>query len=216
VRDLLLGAKYLFIAANRGLAARRNCPPRKKRNVTVGNLTYACALFESRVRSQANQNLRTGCQLVDYGRENIMTKVGLSAVSVSAALVCAAVPLSFHWSPGKTPSVSVDQADARVGRPLTATSVAGVSRRVHRRAYRRAATGAAVGVAATGAYVGASAPAPYTRAYVGASAPAPYYGPVAAGYGPGPGGAIVVNPVTGRSCTTEPSGFQWCWTPERR
>ena len=32
--------------------------------------------------------------------------------------------------------LSVDSASARVGRPLTATSVAGVNRRVHRRAYR--------------------------------------------------------------------------------
>jgi hypothetical protein len=31
----------------------------------------------------------------------------------------------------------VNRADARVGRPLTATSVAGVNRRVHRRAYCR-------------------------------------------------------------------------------
>jgi hypothetical protein len=193
VRSGLVTLRQLFV---------RRCHGGKlPRLPSFRNLTCACALSRARVH---------------YGRENTMKKLGLSAVSVSAALVWAAVPLSFHWSPGKTPSVSVDQADARVGRPLTATSVAGVSRRVQRRAYRRAATGAAVGVAATGAYVGASPPAPYTRAYVGASAPAPYYGPVAAGYGPGPGGAIVVNPVTGRSCTTEPSGFQWCWTPERR
>jgi hypothetical protein len=193
VPDLLLCAKHLFFAAIaawlRTATARRG---KKKRNCRKPDVCL-CIIRE--------QGPKPGKP---------------ETVSVSTALACAAIPLSFHWSPGKTPSVSVDQADARVGRPLTATSVAGVSRRVHRRAYRRAATGAAVGVATTGAYVGASAPAPYTRAYVGASAPAPYYGPVAAGYGPGPGGAIVVNPVTGRSCTTEPSGFQWCWTPERR
>jgi hypothetical protein len=51
---------------------------------------------------------------------------------------------SFRWSPGKALSVSVDRAEARVGRPLTATSVAGVSRRADRRAYRRAAAGVAV------------------------------------------------------------------------
>jgi hypothetical protein len=195
VQDLLIRAKDLFVAA---MVA--NCPA----CLPFRNLTCACALSIARVH---------------YGRENTMKKLGLSAVSVSAALVCAAVPLSFHWSPANAPSISVDQAEARVGRPLTATSVAGVSRRVQRRAYRRAATGAAVGVAATGAYVGAPAPAPYYGPAVGygpGPAPAPHYGPVAAGYGPGPGGAIVVNPVTGRSCTTEPSGFQWCWTPERR
>jgi hypothetical protein len=34
------------------------------------------------------------------------------------------------------------------------------------------------------------------------------------GYGPGPyPGAVIVNPVTGRWCRTEPSGYQICWTP---
>jgi hypothetical protein len=66
-----------------------------------------------------------------------MKKLSLFAVSVSTALVCAAVPASFNSS---APKFSLDTAEARVGRPLTATSVAGVGRRVHRREYRRAAT----------------------------------------------------------------------------
>jgi hypothetical protein len=34
------------------------------------------------------------------------------------------------------------------------------------------------------------------------------------GYGPGPyPGAVIVNPVTGRWCRTESSGYQICWTP---
>ena len=70
---------------------------------------------------------------------------------ISAAVFCAA-PLSVHWSPAKSPSLSVDTADARVGRPLTPMSVAGVNRRVHRRAYYGAAAGAAaVGTLAAGA-----------------------------------------------------------------
>ena len=40
-------------------------------------------------------------------------------------------------------SLSLDKADARIGRPLTPMSVAGVNRRVHRRAYYGAAAGAA-------------------------------------------------------------------------
>jgi hypothetical protein len=158
-----------------------------------------------------------------------MKKLSLFAASVSGALVCAAVPASFNWS---TAEFSLDTAEARVGRPLTATSVAGVSRRVHRREYRRAAAGAAVGAAAVGgaaagaAYVGAPAPAyaPGPAAYVGG--PAPAYGPgpaVAAaapyggpgyGYGPGPyPDSVIVNPVTGRWCRTESNGYQFCWTP---
>jgi hypothetical protein len=151
-----------------------------------------------------------------------MKELSLFAVSVSAALVCAAVPASFNLSSAK---LSLDTAEARVGRPLTATSVAGVSRRVHRREYRRAAAGAAIGAAAVGgAAVGASyvgGPAP---AYVGGPAPAyapaptvaaaaPYGGP-GYGYGPGPyPDSVVVNPVTGRWCRTESNGYQFCWTP---
>ncbi len=35
-----------------------------------------------------------------------------------------------------TPTLAVDNANARLGRPLTPMSVAGVNRRMHRRAYR--------------------------------------------------------------------------------
>ncbi len=80
--------------------------------------------------------------------------------SVSTALVCAAVPASIHWSPATLTLFSPDRAEAEVGRPLTATSVAGVNRRAHRREYRRAVTGAAVGAAAAGADVGVPVPAP--------------------------------------------------------
>src|SRR4249920_3419743 len=88
-----------------------------------------------------------------------MKKLSLFA-SVSAALACAAVPVSFNnWSPANGTLFSLETAEARVGRPLTATSVAGVSRRVHRREYRHAVGAAAVGGAAAGAYVGQPAPA---------------------------------------------------------
>jgi hypothetical protein len=155
-----------------------------------------------------------------------MKKLSLFAVSVSAAVVCAAIPASFNWSPGSV-TFSLDTAEARVGRPLTATSVAGVSRRVHRREYRRAgaAVGAAAvaGAAAGAAYVGGPAPA-YPPAYVGGAAPAYAPGPAvvaaapygAPGYGYGPGpypDTVIVNPVTGRWCRTESNGYQWCWTP---
>jgi hypothetical protein len=142
-----------------------------------------------------------------------MKKLSIFA-SVSAALVCAAVPASFNWSSANVILFSLDTAEAKVGRPLTATSVAGVSRRVHRREYRRAAAGATVGAAVIGgtaaeAYVGGPAPPP-GPAVAGA---APYDGP-GYGYGPGPyPDTVIVNPVTGRWCRTEPNGFQWCWTP---
>ena len=148
-----------------------------------------------------------------------MKKLSLFAC-VSAALVCAAVPVSFNRSPANVTLFSLDTAEARVGRPLTATSVAGVSRRVHRREYRRAAAGAAVGAAAVGtaagaAYVGGPPPAAVAaRAPGPAVAAAGHYGGPGYGYGPGPyPDSVVVNPVTRRWCRTESNGYQFCWTP---
>ncbi len=81
-----------------------------------------------------------------------MKKLTLLGVALSAALFAAA-PVSLHWSPAKTLTLSLDKADARVGRPMTPGSVAGVNRRVHRRAYYGAGVGAAaVGAAAVGAH----------------------------------------------------------------
>jgi len=79
----------------------------------------------------------------------MMKKLGLLA----AVMALSAAPLSVQWSPAKMPSVSIERAQARVGRPLTPGSVAGVNRRVQRRAYYGAAAGAAAtGAAAYGAY----------------------------------------------------------------
>ena len=61
---------------------------------------------------------------------------------VGAALLTAA-PFSLQWSQ-KTVKLSLDSADARIGRPLTPLSVAGVHRRAHRRAVY--GTAAAIGV----------------------------------------------------------------------
>lgn len=72
---------------------------------------------------------------------------------IVTAVLFTTAPLSPHYSPAKVLSVSLDRAEARVGRPLTPMSVAGVHRRVHRRAYYGAAAGAAAaGAAAYGAY----------------------------------------------------------------
>ena len=76
-----------------------------------------------------------------------MKKGTILGTIVGAALLAAA-PLWLQWSQ-KTVALSLDSADARIGRPLTPLSVAGV----HRRAYRRAVYGAAAyGI---GSYYGA-------------------------------------------------------------
>jgi len=65
-----------------------------------------------------------------------MKKFSMLGIIAGAALLTA-TPFSLQLSQEKV-VLSVDSADARVGRPLTPGSVAGVNRRVHRRAYRRA------------------------------------------------------------------------------
>src|SRR5206468_12022548 len=77
---------------------------------------------------------------------SIMKKGTILGTIVGAALLAAA-PFSLQWSQ-KTVTLSLDSADARIGRPGTALSVAGVHRRAYRRAYRGAAY--AVGAGAVG------------------------------------------------------------------
>ena len=86
-------------------------------------------------------------------------------VLVATAFTCAAL-FSFGWSEQGGISLSIESAQARVGRPLTPVSVAGVARRQT----RRAAYGYGAGVVGAGlagaAVVGTAA----------AVAAAPYYG----------------------------------------
>jgi hypothetical protein len=104
-----------------------------------------------------------------------MNKGTILGTIVGAALLTAA-PFSLQWSQ-KTVTLSLDSADARLGRPLTPMSVAGV----HRRAYRRAVYGAAAyGV---GSYYGASGYSGYSYGRYGY--PAYGYGSYASGYGYG-------------------------------
>jgi hypothetical protein len=84
----------------------------------------------------------------------VMSKVVTVAATALFACILCATPLSLRLSPEGNVALSEDSASARVGRPLTATSVAGVNRRVHRRAYRH-------GYYGTGAY----AYGPYNRGY---------------------------------------------------
>ena len=69
--------------------------------------------------------------------EDVMQKISVIGATLVAAAVLCAAPISLHLSQDKGLSLSVDKAQARIGRPLTPGSVAGVHRRVERRAYRR-------------------------------------------------------------------------------
>ena len=68
-----------------------------------------------------------------------MKKLSMLALSALTAALFTAAPFSLDSSTARTPSVSFDTAQARVGRPLTPGSVAGVHRRVERRTARRCA-----------------------------------------------------------------------------
>jgi len=97
-----------------------------------------------------------------------MTKLGVLGTIAGTAILTAA-PLSLQWSQ-KNVTLSLASAEAQE-RPLTATSVAGVSRR---RAYRSAAYTSAAGYG-SGLYSGYGCPA-YSNYWVpyGTSSAAPY------------------------------------------
>jgi hypothetical protein len=101
----------------------------------------------------------------------IMKSLGMLGI-IGGAAILTAVPLSLQWSQ-KNVALSLDSAEAQE-RPLTATSVAGVSRRAYRRAYRRAAYASAAGYG-YGLYSGYGYPA-YSSYYIpyGTSYAAPY------------------------------------------
>jgi hypothetical protein len=66
-----------------------------------------------------------------------MSKVLAVGATVVFACILCATPASLRLSPEGNVSLTQNSASAEVGRPLTATSVAGVNRRVNRRADRR-------------------------------------------------------------------------------
>ena len=105
-----------------------------------------------------------------------MKKLSMLGIIGGAALLTAA-PFSLQWSQ-KNVALSLDSADARIGRPLTATSIAGVHRRAYRRAYRSAYRSAVYAGAAGygyGSYSGYSYPSYSSyyapQSYSGYSAP---------------------------------------------
>jgi hypothetical protein len=63
-----------------------------------------------------------------------MTSVSPKRIMLAAAVVAYGVLAPIQWTPGSGVTISVDTAQARVGRPLTPVSVAGVARRTTRRA----------------------------------------------------------------------------------
>lgn len=128
-----------------------------------------------------------------------MMQVNLRKAAIATAAATCAMLLSFDWSENRGVSLSIDSAQARVGRPLTPVSVAGVARRQDRRAaYGYGAGAVGAGVAAGAAVVG-------TAAAVAASQPwgGPYYGRPYVGRG-----ALAANAYYGGAVETSPFYLQ--------
>jgi hypothetical protein len=96
-----------------------------------------------------------------------MKQVSLRKIAIAASAFACTALLSFGWSEQGGVSLSVESAQARVGRPLTPMSVAGVARRQTRRAVYGAGVVGAGAVAAGAYYAG--------RGYYGGGGPYAYY-----------------------------------------
>ena len=93
-----------------------------------------------------------------------MKKLSVLGIIGGAALLTAA-PFSLQWTQ-KNVALSLDSSEARIGRPGTALSVAGV----HRRAYRRAVRSTVYGIGAAphlrrSATLAPQGPVPFLRAW---------------------------------------------------
>ena len=115
-----------------------------------------------------------------------MTRMHWTKIAIAVSTFACAGLLSVGWSEQRGVSLSVEEAQARVGRPLTPVSVAGVARRQNRRAAYGYGVGAGVvgaaAVATAGVVAGATSPGYYgggwNNAYAAQADPhfgKPYY-----------------------------------------
>jgi hypothetical protein len=122
-----------------------------------------------------------------------MTSLRKVAIATST-LACAAL-LSFGWTEQRGVSLSIESAQARVGRPLTPMSGAGVARRHYRRAaygYGAGAVGAGVAAVGTAAAIGTAAAVAATQPFGG---PGYYRGGPYIGSGPYAANAYYGGPI---------------------
>jgi len=123
------------------------------------------------------------------------------AAIATAAFACATL-ISVDWSVQQGVSLSVESAQARVGRPLTPVSVAGVARRQN----RRAAYGYGYGAGVVGAGLAAGAVAAAATSPWGWGYSQPYYGDSYAYAGTG-------RTWTGGYYANSPWGYYECQIP---
>ena len=95
-----------------------------------------------------------------------MKLMSLGKIAIATTTFACTALLCFGWSEQRGVSLSIESAQARVGRPLTPVSVAGVARRQYRRGgygygYGAGAVGAGLAAAAIGAAAVATSPYGY-------------------------------------------------------
>jgi hypothetical protein len=101
-------------------------------------------------------------------------RMSLRTVAIATSTFACAALLSFGWSQQTGVSISVESAQARVGRPLTPVSVAGVARRQTRRAVYGAGIAGAAAVGTAAYYGGAGGPYYQSASYYGGGPYASY------------------------------------------
>ena len=137
---------------------------------------------------------------------------GMAKATIATSVLAATTLLTPGWSDKGGISLSIESAQAVIGRPLTPLSAAGVARRQHRRsAHGTGVVGAGLAGAAaigTAAAIGGS---PYSTGYYAGSsydANAGYYGgsPYVGSYAGNPysGGALGANAYYGGGYATDP------------
>jgi BA14K-like protein len=147
----------------------------------------ACRHFSPSCEHAANS---IGVTINNIGQENRRSAMRKSFPKLILATAAGLVVLvaNEHVSFSNSTSSLVTQADARVGRPLTPGSVAGVHRRVDRRAYRQGYYGAGYYGAGLGAAAAGAAVAGAAVAGAAAAGAAGYYGDPYGAYAMAPEG----------------------------
>ena len=130
-----------------------------------------------------------------------MKRLSVAKIAIATTTFACTALLSFSWSEQRGASLSIESAQARVGRPLTPVSVAGVARRQNRRAaygYGAGVVGAGVAAAAIGT-AAAAATSPWGYGYGS-------YAYAGAPYGYGAGGYFASSPWGDYECRN-PYGY---------
>jgi hypothetical protein len=92
----------------------------------------------SMVRAIDHRNARGQRRRIVFkmGGKQVTEELAIIGTTLIGSMMLCAIPLSLHFSRATVVSVALDTADARVGRPATPGSVAGVARRSARRCAR--------------------------------------------------------------------------------